>query len=454
MPYIFQSKNKNGQPHPRWKFQYTDWRGRRRTGTGVKSKTETRKLAERLQAKHDAIRRGHEPPPRSWNKHAKRHFAEVKDEYLAWGESQGGRGGRPWSKTHARKQRSHLTWWQEQLGLETLNDIDGILSRVERALRELQDGGDIRLAGKTIEAYAASLKTFCRWCVKRGYVPDDPLKDLVPFDTTPESTRRAMTLDEIHRLLKVAPEHRRLVYEVALASGLRVGELRALSLDDLDTKSRGLWLSGEWTKNRRDGFQRLSSKVLGRLQAFVESGAAVDLYRKAYGGRKKKTSVPDKPLLYVPTHMARELDKDLQVAKIPKITPLGRLDFHSFRTTFVTLILDSGASAKEAQVAARHATVDLTFNTYGRARIDRLAELAEAVGDAILPDNAPSESTISAQPQMLKKAAGAENAYLPTLYDPGRLVEAGGIEPPSRDVSTKASTHIVYLLVFRLARLR
>ena len=73
---------------------------------------------------------------------------------------------------------------------------------------------------------------------------------------------------------------------------------------------------------------------------------------------------------------------------------------------------------------------------------------------AILPDEHTTESAESGQRQMPKKTADAEAAYISTACNIGRLVEAGGIEPPSRDVSTKASTHIVYLLVFRLARLR
>lgn len=33
MPYVFQSKDQVGKPHARWRFQYTDFKGRRRTGT-------------------------------------------------------------------------------------------------------------------------------------------------------------------------------------------------------------------------------------------------------------------------------------------------------------------------------------------------------------------------------------------------------------------------------------
>lgn len=124
------------------------------------------------------------------------------------------------------------------MGLATLADLQGILPRVEEALRELQQGGraDVHkrhkrggLAGKSLNAYADSLRAFCSWCVERGYLDGNPIDGLALFDATPGTQRRAMTPDEIAKLLQVAPEHRRLLYEAAFCTGLRAGELRALT---------------------------------------------------------------------------------------------------------------------------------------------------------------------------------------------------------------------------------
>jgi len=46
--------------------------------------------------------------------------------------------------------------------------------------------------------------------------------------------------------------------------------------------------------------------------------------------------------------------------------------------------MESGASVKEGQALARHSTPGLTLNTYARTRNDRLAELAERVGETVL----------------------------------------------------------------------
>ena len=105
---------------------------------------------------------------------------------------------------------------------------------------------------------------------------------------------------------------------------------------------------------------------------------------------------------------------------------------------------------KEAYQLMRHRDPKLTLERYARTRVDRLAQLAEAIGNTLCPP----ENTKSTQRAILKKAAGAENCCVPTTSDSGKVVEAGGIEPPSRGVSTKASTHVDYRLSCRPTRLR
>jgi integrase len=46
----------------------------------------------------------------------------------------------------------------------------------------------------------------------------------------------------------------------------------------------------------------------------------------------------------------------------------GRLVFHSLRNTYVSLLLESGASVKEVQDLTRHSSPELTMGTYSRSR--------------------------------------------------------------------------------------
>ena len=380
MAFIFQTRGRDGKLHRKWRYRIVDWDGRRKTATGSTSEAETKRMALQAEARAARIRAGLEAPPTSSRKHSARPFIEVCEEYLEWGRAQGGRGGRPWSRLHAENRRRGLDWWQKALGLDVLADLEGVLPRVEEALRTLQANH----AGKTLQNYAEALKSFGRWAVRRGYLDGDPLKAMAPFNTTPETTRRAMTDEEIKRLLATTPEHRRLLYEVALTSGLRAGELRSLAVDDLDVDGCGLRLHAEWTKNRKPGFQALPAALVERLKAFIESGRAADLYRAAARRKGSTMQVPENPLLFLDKHVVRRFDLDLAAAGVNKNAPGGKLDFHSLRTAFISRVLESGASVKEAMALARHSTPNLTLNVYGRAREGRLAEIAEAVGAGIL----------------------------------------------------------------------
>jgi len=182
--------------------------------------------------------------------------------------------------------------------------------------------------------------------------------------------------------VRVAPEYRRLLYEVAILSGLRAGELQSLTRDHLDTEQCGLRLDAAWTKNRKKGFQLLPAKLVKRLAAYADSGVVSQLYRRFFS----EFAYPEGALLYVPSHPARELDVDLQAAGIPKQAKDGKLDFAALRNSYVTLAAEAGANVKELQALARHSTPDLTLNVYAKKRDERLAELVEKIGESVFSE--------------------------------------------------------------------
>ena len=92
---------------------FSDSVGNRTFFSGTRDRAETRQMAERLEDEHRQVRLGYRPARSSTDRHRSRDFNEVVLEYVSWGESQGGRNGHPWSKTHARNRRTHLKWWHE-----------------------------------------------------------------------------------------------------------------------------------------------------------------------------------------------------------------------------------------------------------------------------------------------------------------------------------------------------
>jgi len=450
------------KPQRNGKFQawYINRNGRQTFFVGTTKRPETLRMAQRLEDKERQIRLRTAPAPTSAEKHRTRPFSEVAAEYCKWGECKGGRGGRPWGERHARMRRTHLDWWGKRLGLDTLADLaDNITSEVDKALQELATepkprrkpakycGNVCRAkasklrkagtelprtpgacpvcakslinrgprqettrAGKTLRNYSESLFAFCRWAKSRGFIDSNPLAGFQGYDTTPRSRRRRMTGEEIRRLLEAAPAPRRLLYQTALASGLRVKELRSLTVGHLDTTRACLYLSANWTKNRKAGTQPVPRWLVEALVEVSEGKASTA------------------PLLEVPANATDAFNKDLKTAGIPKTLPTGKLDFHGLRVAFISEIIDQGASVKEAQRLARHSSPELTFNVYAKTRLGRLSDVAERAGAGLRIDQDHAVS-------MHLQAAGAEGTDVTRIPDrqlqPIGSGARGGIRTPT-----------------------
>jgi integrase len=393
--------------HPRWRTIIADHRGRRRMFTLSANRTQAQKQADMLEQREREIKNGILPPPEPEHRKYECLFDEVLDEYMAWGKIQGGRRGLPWDDEHAAKKERDLLFWRDALGLGDLGEAEGVLPKVEAECRKMFQAGN---SGKTVSNRVQNLRALFLWCRRRGYVADNPLRELGRFNTDPTFTRRAMTLDEYRLLLSHCAAHRRLLYETAVCSGLRENELRMLEPKDLDVENGALHVGRLIDKARKARVQYIPASLMERLSAFAAGGGAKKLYTSIYrkqGARSGRKKPPDNPLLYVPANSATMLKRDLLAAGIPFETERGRLDFHALRTAYVNFLLDVGAAPKELQDLARHQTLEMTMNVYGRARDGRKRGLVEALGEMLAAEPEGGGETGSVgKLRILRKSAG------------------------------------------------
>ena len=258
MTSVRKRKTKSGK-YEAW---FITFEGKCKFFTGTRNRTETLRIAGRLEDEHRQIRLGYRPKPQAEDQHRERPFAALLHEYLEWGAAQGGRKGWPWSSSHLRNKRRCLAWWGNQLSLHYIGDLYDLQSQVEAKQRQLIREGR---TGKTISNYTKALTALCDWAMQRRYLSEDPLKGLAPLNATPQTVRRALTADEIRRVIQAAPEHHGLLIATAICSGLRLGELRQLTTDHLDVANSRLILDADWTKNHEDGFQPLPSALVRSL---------------------------------------------------------------------------------------------------------------------------------------------------------------------------------------------
>ncbi len=372
-----------------YRLWYNDHRGKRVWAKGTNTRKETLEWAFDKQKLENKLALDLAKSPGVVERHSHQPIAEVISEYLEYGMSTGGRRGGPWGPDHAKKKQAHLGWWTQRLDLAVLGDLVGILPKVEAGQRELLQ----ECTGKTVNNYTEALRSFCHWCVEREYLDENPLRRLKKVNGSAQSKRRALTEQEVQRLLSVSPPHRSILYETAIKTGLRANELRNLTLKHLDLAQGRINLDAAWTKGRRDESVHVPMALLVKLRAFGMSGEA----RRHYAlHRTAPQNHPTEPLLFVPTGPARDLEVDLKAAGIKKHTDEGKVDFHSFRNTCATLMLEAGATPKETQDHMRHTTIDLTMITYARSRHEGLSRAVEAVDQMLQEPETCAEGVLAA----------------------------------------------------------
>ena len=105
----------------------------------------------------------------------------------------------------------------------------------------------------------------------------------------------------------------------------------------------------------------------------------------------------------------------------------GKIDFHSFRVTYITLILESGASIQYAQNLARHADPKLTFNVYGKTNDEQIRALTEATGGIILAQR-ENKKAVNSELSTTYEVAGpgleSKKANLSLLDKPSKIIDS------------------------------
>jgi site-specific recombinase XerD len=165
------------------------------------------------------------------------------------------------------------------------------------------------------------------------------------FVREPRKMPAVLSLEEVARLLEAAPGPKyKAALSAAYAAGLRVSEVVALKVSDID--SERLLLRIEQGKGRKDRFAMLSPKLLELLR---------DWYRIA---RPAVWLFPGRDLMLPMTtrQFARAVHAAASMAEIKKrVTP------HTLRHSFATHLLEQKTDVRFIQVLLGHAKLETTM---------------------------------------------------------------------------------------------
>lgn len=247
-------------------------------------------------------------------------------------------------------------------GTLTVGDLR--LADLRAWLADLSQSGAAR---STIARRAAAVRTFLRWATRTGRISADPSLRLV-------APRRNATLPGVLRqgeagaLLDVAavaaadddPLHVRnaAVLELLYASGIRVGELVSLDLDDLDLHSNLVRVMGKGAKERTVPFGVPARRSLEAWLACRSAVATPTSGPALFLGRRGHR---------IDQRQAREVVHTL-LAYVPGAPDLGP---HGLRHSAATHLLEGGADLRMVQELLGHASL-ATTQIYTHVSVDRL----------------------------------------------------------------------------------
>lgn len=271
---------------------------------------------------------------------------------------------------YRRDLRLYLTY----LAQHDLSDLKKVgerdIAEFLATLKESEYAPGKRYSSATVARVLAAVRGFHRFLLREGIASADPAEP-VGSPRVSRSLPRALSLEEVERLLAAVPEEGAIaardqaILELLYAAGLRISELTALDVDDLDLDEATVRCIGKGSKERIVPLGRAAIDALRRYltQARPElarslSGAAVFLNARG-------------------TRLTRQGCWKLLKKHAARAELRRRISPHTLRHSFATHLLDGGAEIRVVQELLGHASVSTT-QVYTLVSRERLREVYES----------------------------------------------------------------------------
>jgi integrase len=254
------------------------------------------------------------------------------------------------------------------------------VERFAAAMRE--EGISDSTRGKHLRVLGACLQS----AILDGYAGRNPVRELRPGER-PRARKKESAYfesDELPRLFgELGPGVYRTLVEVALKTGIRLGELSALTWGDVEVSEAVVRVRRSYT----DG--RLGATKNRETRDVLLAPEVVDLLGRWWGecgspGDDRLVFPGETASGYLNPHaVLRQLYGAMERAGIPRVGPTGeKRTFHSLRHTHAKVAIESGRSITWLSRSLGHSSLAVTTEVYGhfeRAERRREAEAMEGV---------------------------------------------------------------------------
>ena len=226
---------------------------------------------------------------------------------------------------------------------QTENSVRKVTTEEIRAyLAEYQKNSSC--SNVTIDNIRRNISSFFSWLEEEDYILKSPMRRIHKIKT--KTVVKSTISDEgIERLRDNCSEIRDLaIIDLLYSTGIRVGELVNLNIDDIDLEGRECIVYGKGDKERRVYFD---AKAKVHLKEYIEgredSNEALFVTLDAPHDRLKISGVEIR---------LRQLGRRLELEKIHP---------HKFRRTMATRAIDKGMPIEQVQKILGHSQIDTTM---------------------------------------------------------------------------------------------
>jgi integrase/recombinase XerC len=266
-----------------------------------------------------------------------------------------------------RRDAAQLAEWLRRGRIEDLADLDRRVLR--RYVSYLTERGYAR---RSIVRKVSAVRSMLEWAVARGLLPANPARDL----STPKLDRplpKALKASEAAALCALPPDdgpagvRDRAMLELLYGSGLRVGELCALDLEDVDLREGAVRVLGKGRKERR---VPVSGPATWALRTYLSAARAELL--------AVREIVPEPNALFINARGGRLSSRSVRAILARYLRAEGRAAVgpHALRHSFATHLLDNGADLRAVQELLGHESL-ATTQIYTHVSTERLRAVYE-----------------------------------------------------------------------------
>ncbi len=196
----------------------------------------------------------------------------------------------------------------------------------------------------TVDNVRRNVSSFFSWLEEEDYILKSPMRRIHKIKTT-KTVKNTITDEEIERLRDQCDCKRDLaIIDLLYSTGMRVGELVHLNIEDIDFNERECVVLGKGDKERRVYFD-----------------AKTKIHLQDYLANRSDTN----PALFVsldaPYNRLQISGVEVRLRMLGRSLGIDRIHPHKFRRTMATRAIDKGMPVEQVQKILGHSQIDTTM---------------------------------------------------------------------------------------------